>query len=217
MPLESRGGFAGSAFDLALPQPMEALAQALPTLAPSGPIRNGHRTAGRPLERDGAGLSGAGQVEHNALEIVSSWDRAIIVASAQSALGLIRGKWKVAILVTMLDRPVRLGQLRRLIPHASKKVLVQQLHDLEKDGIIDRTDLSGKIKHVEYTISAPLGVAVVNLLGSLSDWGMQHAPAMALGRTRIGATPVLPMPAKSEILAASSVLFGPKRLHRVKP
>jgi DNA-binding HxlR family transcriptional regulator len=145
---------------------------------------------GGALERNGARLAGSGPVEHNALEFVSIRDRARIVSSTQTALGLIRGKWKIAILVTMLDGPIRLGQLRRLIPRASKKVLVQQLHELEKDGIIDRTDLSERIKHVEYRISAPLGVAVVNLLGLLSDWGFRHAPAMALrGRTRTGATP----------------------------
>lgn len=77
----------------------------------------------------------------------------------------------------MLDGPVRLGQLRRLIPCASKKVLVQQLHELEKDGIIVRTDLSGRIKCVEYTIATPLGKAVVNLLRLLSDWGLRNVPA----------------------------------------
>lgn len=91
----------------------------------------------------------------------------------------------------MLDGPVRLGQLRRLIPCASKKVLVQQLHELEKDGIIVRTDFGGKIKHVEYTISTPFGKAVVNLLGLLSDWGVRYAPAMAApGRTRVPRGPI---------------------------
>jgi DNA-binding HxlR family transcriptional regulator len=157
---------------------------------------------------NGAGRSGSIHVEQNALEL-SSVDRTKVVSSAQVVLCLIRGKWKIPILATMLDGPVRLGQLRRLIPCASKKVLVQQLHELEKDGIIVRTDLSGKIKHVEYTISVPLGDAVINLLGLLSDWGLRYAPAMALpGRTRIGGKPVLPMPAKSEITVQMEVKPG---------
>ncbi len=49
-----------------------------------------------------------------------------------------------------------------------------------------RTDLSGKIKCVEYTISVPLGDEVVNLLGFLSDWGLRNAPVMAVpGRTGV--------------------------------
>jgi DNA-binding HxlR family transcriptional regulator len=172
------------------------------------------------MERSGAVLFGTGHAERIAVEIISNQDRARTAASAQSALNLVRGKWKITILVQMIDRPVRLGQLRRLIPGVSKKVLVQQLHELEKDGIIVRTDLSGKIKHVEYAVAAPLGVAVMNLLGLLSEWGNQHARAMALhGGTRTRGTPVLPMPAKSETTAqaVSSGLFGPKRLHRVQP
>lgn len=92
----------------------------------------------------------------------------------------------------MLDGPVRLGELRRLIPHASKKVLVQQLHELEKDGIVVRTDFSRKIKHVEYTISAPLGDEVVTLLQLLSDWGLRNAQEMVVP----GGTQVLKEPIK---------------------
>lgn len=203
-----------------LPQPMEPLAQALSPLAPIAPVRNSRRTAGTPLARNGAGLSGTGHAECNALEIISSPDRARIVSSAQSALGLIRGRWKIAILATMLDGPVRLGQLRRLIPQASKKVLVQQLHELENDGIVERTDLSRKVKHVEYAISVPLRSAVMNLLKTLSDWGIRLAPAIARhGRTQTDATLVVLMPVKSEITvqAAPSALFGPKRLRRIQP
>ncbi len=99
----------------------------------------------------------------------------------------------------MLDGAVRLGELRRLIPRASKKVLVQQLHELEKDGIIVRTDLSGKIKHVEYTISAPLGDEVVILLQLLSDWSLRNAQAMTVA----GGAPVAGVPTEVESLAKS--------------
>jgi len=175
------------------------LAQALSPLAPIAPIWNGRQTGGGPLERSNARPSASGHAEGTALEIISGRDRANVIASAESAVGLIRGKWKIAILLAMLDGPIRLGHLRRLIPRASKKVLVQQLHELENDGIIERADLSGKIKHVEYMVSAPFGMAVMNLLGLLSNWGSRHAPAMALhGGKRTGATPVLPMPAKSQ-------------------
>ena len=147
-----------------------SLAHALSPLAPIAPVRNDRRTEGRRMQRSGAMLFGAAHAERITLEINSNQDRARTAASAQSALCLVRGKWKIAILVQMIDRPVRLGQLRRLIPGASKKVLVQQLHQLERDGIIVRTDLSVRIRHVEYTISAPLGMAVINLVRMLSEW-----------------------------------------------
>lgn len=200
VPLDNREAFARSALPIwRFPQQLEALAQALSPLVAITSVRNGCRIAGRALGTNGGGRPGSIYVEQNALEL-SRVDRAKIVSSAQAVLCLIRGKWKIPILATMLDGPVRLGQLRRLIPRASKKVLVQQLHELEKDGIIARTDLSGKIKHVEYAISAPLGDQVVNLLQLLSDWGLRYAPTMVVpGRTRVGTAPVLPISPKSEI------------------
>ena len=186
---------------------MEALAQALSPLAPIAPARNGHRTAGGALGSGGAAPSGSIHLEGSAVGI--AWrDRARMVSSAQSALGLIRGKWRVAILVTMLDGPIRLGQLRRLLPRASKKVLVQQLHQLEKDGIIVRTDLSGKIKRVEYTISAPLGNTLLNLIALLSDWGIRYVPTMTLeGRKRTRANPGLEIAAKADITGRPEALI----------
>ena len=97
------------------------------------------------------------------------------------ALNLLRGKWKVEILLLMANGPVRLGQLRRLIPHATKKMLVQRLHEMEKEGIISRTDLSGTIKHVEYTVSSPLGAAILNLLDLVTEWGRRNLPVSIAG------------------------------------
>ena len=55
---------------------------------------------------------------------------------------LLQGKWRIEILCAMRRGPVRLGQLARLIPDASKKMLTQNLRKLEADGIVIRSDLS---------------------------------------------------------------------------
>jgi len=90
------------------------------------------------------------------------------------ALNLLRGKWRIEILLLLMDGPVRLGQLRRRIPRATRKMLVQRLREMEKEGIITRTDLSGKIKRVEYTVCDPFGIAVLDLLVFLADWGRRN-------------------------------------------
>jgi DNA-binding HxlR family transcriptional regulator len=48
----------------------------------------------------------------------------------------------------MRSGPIRLGQLARTIPRASKKVLTQNLRDLEAAGIIMRTDFSNVVLHI---------------------------------------------------------------------
>ena len=59
-------------------------------------------------------------------------------------------------------------------------MLVQRLREMERDGIITRTDLSGKTKRVEYTVCDPVGVAVLDLLVFLAEWGTRHLPASIL-------------------------------------
>lgn len=96
-------------------------------------------------------------------------------AAIQFAIGLVQGKWKIGILCRLQEGPARLGDLRRLLPKASKKMLTQHLRQMERDGLIVRSDLSGKVPHVEYSLSNPLGPAVTNLIDLLVQWGAQHS------------------------------------------
>lgn len=81
--------------------------------------------------------------------------------------GALQGKWTIHILCEMLTGPVRLSDLRRKIPRASKKALTASLKALQAGDFIRRRDLSGKILHVEYELSDSahgLAVALLNLL-----------------------------------------------------
>ena len=93
----------------------------------------------------------------------------------QFAITLMRGKWKIGILCRLQDGPVRLSQLRRMFPRASKKMLTQHLREMEKDELITRTDLSGKLRHVEYSLSDPYGLAVSGLLQMLATWSAEYS------------------------------------------
>lgn len=86
-----------------------------------------------------------------------------------------QGKWKIGILCQLQDGPVRLSQLRKMLPQASKKMLTQHLREMEKDGLILRTDLSGKLRHVEYSLSDPQGLDVSRLLQLLVAWSTEYS------------------------------------------
>jgi DNA-binding HxlR family transcriptional regulator len=92
-------------------------------------------------------------------------------AAIRFALALVQGKWKIGILCRLQEGPARPGELHRLFPHASKKMLTQHLRQMERDGLIVRTDLTGKVPHVEYSLSNSLGRSVVNLIDFLAQWG----------------------------------------------
>jgi DNA-binding HxlR family transcriptional regulator len=98
--------------------------------------------------------------------------------SVQFAIALIHGRWKIGIISNLRRGPVRLSQLRRMFPQASKKMLAQQLREMERDGLIIRTDLSGRLRHVEYSLSDSGGVAVLQLINTLTEWGSQYGSSL---------------------------------------
>lgn len=106
---------------------------------------------------------------------LSARGSSVPLEGVQFAITLIQGKWKLAILFRLEKGPARLSQLRRLFPEASKKVLVQQLREMERDGLLVRTDLSDRLRHVEYSLSHPHGLAVLQLINMLARWSTQHA------------------------------------------
>ena len=87
---------------------------------------------------------------------------------------LLQSKWRVQILCAIRSGPVRLGQLGRLIPGASKKMLTQNLRQLEADGIIVRKDMSDLVLHIEYELGDSAREGVCALLDHLSKWGELH-------------------------------------------
>jgi DNA-binding HxlR family transcriptional regulator len=100
-------------------------------------------------------------------------------AAIRFAIELVQGKWKIGILCRLQEGPARLGDLRRLFPAASKKMLTQHLRQMERDGLIVRSDLSGRVPHVQYSLLEPRGMAISRLLDFLSMWGAEYLPESA--------------------------------------
>src|ERR1700676_4019406 len=68
-----------------------------------------------------------------------------------AALFVLGGKWKRLILFHLAHGARRYGELRRAVGNVSDKVLVQQLKELQADGIIDRVDFGEIPPKVEYS------------------------------------------------------------------
>ncbi len=98
----------------------------------------------------------------------------------EAALDVIGGKWKVLVLWNLSAGPTRFGQLRRSVAGISEKMLIQQLREMEADGIVARQDFREVPPRVEYSLT-PFGVSFIEALKPLCEWGSKH-----MGR--IGAT-----------------------------
>ena len=95
-------------------------------------------------------------------------------AGVSRALRLLEGKWTVQVLCAMRAHPVRLSELKREIPLASKKGLTASLRSLEAAQIIFRRDLSQSVLHVEYELAEEMREPLAMLLDQLAEWGKLH-------------------------------------------
>jgi DNA-binding HxlR family transcriptional regulator len=92
---------------------------------------------------------------------------------AERALKILTGRWKIFTLYYLFTGPQRLSELKRLIPAASSKVLVQQLRELEAHGIVEREVFAEVPPRVVYTLTR-LGKSLQPIVGSLCEWGSKH-------------------------------------------
>ncbi len=82
----------------------------------------------------------------------------------ERALKLLEGRWKLVILFHLFGgRVLRFSDLERAIPAVSQKMLIQQLRQLERDGIVRRIVHHQVPPKVEY---------------ALTDWGQALCPAL---------------------------------------
>jgi DNA-binding HxlR family transcriptional regulator len=83
---------------------------------------------------------------------------------------LIGGKWKPVILARLKEGVRRYGELHRLMPSTSEKMLVQQLRELESDGLVRRTVFETVPPQVEYELTEE-GWSLAPVLTALYEWG----------------------------------------------
>ncbi len=89
------------------------------------------------------------------------------------SLDIIGGKWKIPIIWRLRDDPKRYGELQRLLPQATHKMLTQQLRELERDEIIIRKVYQEIPPKVEYNLTL-LGKSVIPIIDLLNDWGDEY-------------------------------------------
>lgn len=85
-------------------------------------------------------------------------------------LEVMGGKWKPILLFYLAEQPRRSGELARLIPQASSKMLTQQLRELERDRIVHREVYHEVPPRVEYSLT-PLGQSLKPIMDAMCAWG----------------------------------------------
>jgi DNA-binding HxlR family transcriptional regulator len=96
-------------------------------------------------------------------------NRALNVCPVTYTLGKIGGRWKPIIIYNLIGGTRRYSELRRLIPAITEKMLIQQLKQLEADGLIQRKALPVVPPFVEYSLTGS-GKALKYVLDAMVNW-----------------------------------------------
>lgn len=103
----------------------------------------------------------------------------LVWATASSeTLRVLEGKWKTVIIVQLFaaKAPLRFSELERRVEGINQKMLIQQLKELEKDGIVIRKVYPEVPPRVEYALS-DMGLALGPAIEALVDWAFLRSEA----------------------------------------
>ncbi len=89
-----------------------------------------------------------------------------------SAMEIIGGKWKIVILGNLFTGVKRFGELKKLMPGITQKMLTQQLRELEQDGLLHREIYKEIPPKVEYSLTEN-GKSLEPILKELCTWGLR--------------------------------------------
>ncbi|CAN7323183.1 helix-turn-helix transcriptional regulator [Rhizobium rhizogenes] len=100
----------------------------------------------------------------------------------------IGGKWSILLLEALAQRAYRFGELRRMVPDISQRMLTQTLRDLQRDGYVGREVFPTKPPSVEYRMT-DLGRSLYVPLAPLLDWAEANHEAVRAARASFDQSP----------------------------
>lgn len=90
-----------------------------------------------------------------------------------AAIELIGKRWTGAIVCSLIERPMRFGELAKAVPGLSDRLLSQRLRELEEEGLVQREVEAGTPVRVTYSlteIGSELGPAIRELRSWAKLW-----------------------------------------------
>lgn len=84
-------------------------------------------------------------------------------------LDQIADKWSMMVLAILLREPQRFNAIKRRLEGVTQRVLTHTLRKLERNGMISRTVIDGRVLGVEYALT-PLGRSLQRPFGMLFEW-----------------------------------------------
>lgn len=93
-----------------------------------------------------------------------------------NGLDVLGERWTLLILRELVGGPRRYSDLRAQLPGIATNLLAQRLEELQKAGVVERTDLPPPVARTVYTLSDDGWRLVLPILGAVAQFGLETMP-----------------------------------------
>jgi DNA-binding HxlR family transcriptional regulator len=102
-----------------------------------------------------------------------------LIMALKDTLNVVSGKWKLAIVCTLLTGKKRFSEIQRNIADITPRMISKELRELELNGVVTRRVINSTPVLIEYELSAS-GKLLNDVVVAMVEWGVQHrADALA--------------------------------------
>lgn len=102
-------------------------------------------------------------------------------SSIRDALYVLNGKWKLPLIVTLADGPLRFNDIQRALSGITPKILSKELKELELNEFVKRNVFLTTPVTVTYE-ATPYSQTLGPVLEELQKWGRQHRERIVASR-----------------------------------
>jgi len=95
---------------------------------------------------------------------------------------IIKGKWKTIIMFKLRKGNLTLSELEHGIEGITQKMLLQQLNELQKFGLVSKTVFPGYPLHVEYFLTERKGRRMLEAIQIMQEIGIEYMDEHGLAR-----------------------------------
>lgn len=89
------------------------------------------------------------------------------------ALYVLNGKWKIALILSLIQSPKRFNEIKKELDGISPKVLAKELKDLELNDFIKRIEYQTNPVSIIYE-ATDYSHTLKSVISELSKWGEMH-------------------------------------------
>jgi DNA-binding HxlR family transcriptional regulator len=107
------------------------------------------------------------------------------VAGIRDALYVLNGKWKLPLIFTLSEGPMRFKDIQRSVGDITPKILSKELKELELNEFVVRNVFSTTPVTITYQLT-PYSQSLDKVLHELRDWGIQHRQRIVASRKSTG-------------------------------